>query len=303
MEDLTLLSALWTAGGILVAFQTAALTLRVNREIDVGEARRVTWLPLADWINILSIGATLLGVFVAQALSLASPTTARVALAYAALLLAAYPLALAGHYDMLRPSTARTWTYCTTQEACAVTLTVAAATALVVRAEVPVGFAAWLLPPLLVILITAWWHVILSRRQRSAVRRDIEAQLKASARLLDQLKEVEDGAAHALKRNIRALEQRYEELLAALVTADDSQASLLKALRAEKARVAQLLSEWRRDLVELHRVYAEARAAATVEGHEGANSDSNRNPEWNPRVAAAQVREFMDRAGDVNRRR
>ncbi len=71
VECLTLLAALWTAAGILVAFRAAAFTLRINREISVGEAKRITWLPLADWINVVSIAATLLGVFVAQALKLA----------------------------------------------------------------------------------------------------------------------------------------------------------------------------------------------------------------------------------------
>jgi hypothetical protein len=36
-----------------------ALTLRVNRELSVGERGDLTWLPVADFINMLSLSLKL----------------------------------------------------------------------------------------------------------------------------------------------------------------------------------------------------------------------------------------------------
>ena len=60
---------LWSVAGVLVGFQVAALTLRVNREIDVGSSGDRTWLPVADCVNLLSLSVTLIGVFVLPVLA------------------------------------------------------------------------------------------------------------------------------------------------------------------------------------------------------------------------------------------
>jgi hypothetical protein len=61
-------ATLWSAAGILVGFQVTALTLRVKREIDVGDRLDLTWLPPADLVNLISLATTLLGVIAAPAL-------------------------------------------------------------------------------------------------------------------------------------------------------------------------------------------------------------------------------------------
>ncbi len=197
---------------------------------------------------------------------------------------------------MLRPSTVRTWTYCPPQEAWAITLTATAATALTVRAELPAVFAASLVLPLLIILLAGWRDVIATRRQRAGRKRDIEAKRQASQRRIDDLDDLEDEAATALEQRIHELEQQYEQLLTARMTADESQARRCNPLRAEKARVAQLLSEWRADLVELRRVYAEARAAALAGSPDGTEGGMGAGLETNPRAAAVMARGVLDRA-------
>jgi hypothetical protein len=62
------LGALWTAGGVLAGLQITAFTLRITREIAVGREGDITWLPLADVLNLLSLLVTMLGVFIAAVL-------------------------------------------------------------------------------------------------------------------------------------------------------------------------------------------------------------------------------------------
>jgi hypothetical protein len=93
------LPALWSAAGFIVGFQVTAVTLRINREIAVGDRGVVTWLPPADLLNLVSLVVTLIGVFAAPALSVVSPDVAQLTSGFAVVLLAGYPLALAGHYE------------------------------------------------------------------------------------------------------------------------------------------------------------------------------------------------------------
>jgi hypothetical protein len=98
---------LWSAAGVIVGFQVTAFTLRINREIAMGDKKEVMWLPPADYVNLLSLMVTLFGVFVAPIMSLYGVSTAAAALGFAMTLLACYPFALAGHYKLFDPQNAR----------------------------------------------------------------------------------------------------------------------------------------------------------------------------------------------------
>ncbi|KOG82234.1 hypothetical protein ADK78_03155 [Kitasatospora aureofaciens] len=97
-------------------FQVTGFALRINREIDVSGKGDITWLPPADILNLLSIVITMLGVFIAPVLDIGSSTLPVKAFGLAVLLLAGYPFALAGHYDMFNSRTHRSWTYFPGQE-------------------------------------------------------------------------------------------------------------------------------------------------------------------------------------------
>jgi hypothetical protein len=127
---------LWSAAGVLAGFQVTAFTLRVNREITVGGMGDLTWLPVADLINVISLGSTLLGVFILPVLGLVTTSFAGKAFGLAAVLLAGYAITLVGHYEMFNPKTPRTFLYFPRQEQIAAAATVAAATAYIVLAAV-----------------------------------------------------------------------------------------------------------------------------------------------------------------------
>jgi len=110
------LGALWTAGGVLAGLQITAFTLRITREIAVGREGDITWLPLADALNLLSLLVTMLGVFIAPVLDIGGVALPAKAFGASVLLLTGYPFALAGHYDMYNFRTSRTMAYCPTQE-------------------------------------------------------------------------------------------------------------------------------------------------------------------------------------------
>jgi hypothetical protein len=103
------LPALWSAAGFIVGFQVTAVTLRINREIAVGDRGVVTWLPPADLLNLVSLVVTLIGVFAAPALSVVSPDVAQLTFGFAVVLLAGYALALAGHYEMFNSASVRSF--------------------------------------------------------------------------------------------------------------------------------------------------------------------------------------------------
>lgn len=57
---------------VILALQFAAFGWRITREIAVGDQRRKTWLPLFDYLNILSFAAV---VFVCVILPLLGVTS------------------------------------------------------------------------------------------------------------------------------------------------------------------------------------------------------------------------------------
>lgn len=113
---------LWSAAGVIVGFQVAAFTLRINREIAVGDKGDITWLPPADSVNLVSLTATLLGVFVAPIAGFYSVSTAAAVLGFAMILLVCYPFALAGHYELFNPRTSRSHARFPLQEKVAIVL-------------------------------------------------------------------------------------------------------------------------------------------------------------------------------------
>jgi hypothetical protein len=78
------LGTLWSAAGVIAGFQVAAFTWRITREVYMSDKGEPVWLPLADWLNLLSLAVTLLGVFVGTALDLVGPDGATLAFAWAA---------------------------------------------------------------------------------------------------------------------------------------------------------------------------------------------------------------------------
>ena len=108
---------LWSAAGVVAGFQIAAFTWRITREISMSDKGESTWLPLADALNLLSLAITLLGVFAAQALGLIDIAPARLLFGWAVVLLACWPLAVAGHYELFnRKPRRRPAPYATRQE-------------------------------------------------------------------------------------------------------------------------------------------------------------------------------------------
>jgi hypothetical protein len=130
------LAAIWSAAGVLAGLQTAAFTLRINREIAVSNRDDFTWLPLADLLNLLSLLVIALGVFISPVLTIGGAVFAKKAFGLAVLLLVGYAFALAGHYDMYNPRTPRSWKYCPRQEQVVLGLVLLAAIIYIVLAVV-----------------------------------------------------------------------------------------------------------------------------------------------------------------------
>ena len=77
-----------------------AFGFRIKREIEMRAIGATYWLPRADFVLLASLAIVLIGVFVLPVLG-AGAAFARYSLGWAFLLLAGYPFALAGHYDLL----------------------------------------------------------------------------------------------------------------------------------------------------------------------------------------------------------
>src|SRR5258706_176974 len=126
--------------GMLLALEFAAFGWRVNREIQVGDAKRRTWFPLPDIVNIVALLA-LTGLCVVLPLAEGQYLPAsRKMLAAAATLIACHPLTMAAHYGLFRQDRPRgkdgDFQYAPTEEIVSlmVSLALAVAAACVVRA-------------------------------------------------------------------------------------------------------------------------------------------------------------------------
>jgi hypothetical protein len=111
---------LWTAGGVLLGFQVTAFGWRISQEAQVADRGDISWIPPADYLNLLSMVITALSVFVMPALRMISLDSSTRLLGFAALLFVGHPFALAGHYELFNPRTKRSYDYFPRQEAVAI---------------------------------------------------------------------------------------------------------------------------------------------------------------------------------------
>jgi len=107
---------LWTAGGVLLGFQVTAFGWRIAQEAQVADQGKISWIPPADYLNLLSMVVTALSVFVLPALKLIPLDSVTRLLGFAALLFVGHPFALAGHYELYNPTTKRSYNYFPLQE-------------------------------------------------------------------------------------------------------------------------------------------------------------------------------------------
>jgi hypothetical protein len=110
------LTDIWTAAGVLLGFQVTSFAWRVDREVKVGEEGDLTWLPPADFLNLVSMMIVVGGVFTLPILGLVDLIIARILFGLALILFVGYPFALAGHYDMYNNKTPRSYNYWPMQE-------------------------------------------------------------------------------------------------------------------------------------------------------------------------------------------
>jgi len=119
------LADIWIAAGILMGFQIASFSWRVMREATVGDKQQPTWLPPADWVNLVSMLTLVIGVFIMPIVHSVDLNLVKHVFGLALILFAGYPFALAGHYDMYNHKTARGFEYFTLQEKLAIVVIVA----------------------------------------------------------------------------------------------------------------------------------------------------------------------------------
>jgi hypothetical protein len=84
----------------LIALQFAAFGWRVNREINLGDVGRATWIPIPDVLNIMSLFATVICLIV---LPIATDTylwLSRMVLGAGYVLIAFHPITMAAHYRL-----------------------------------------------------------------------------------------------------------------------------------------------------------------------------------------------------------
>jgi hypothetical protein len=96
------LKDIWTAAAVLMGFQLATVSWRLNREMDVQlRSGGPNWLPPADYLYLLSLLVTALGVFVLPILNWIPLPFAERLLGISVILFAGYPFALFAHYTFL----------------------------------------------------------------------------------------------------------------------------------------------------------------------------------------------------------
>ena len=83
----------------LIALQFVAFGWRINREITVGDQQRRTWLPMPDWLNLISLLAVVL-FCVALPLGSAWSANANAVLSAGYTLIAFHPISEAAQYRL-----------------------------------------------------------------------------------------------------------------------------------------------------------------------------------------------------------
>ena len=82
----------------LIALQFAALGWRVNREINLGDSGRATWIPIPDVLNIMSLLATGICLIVVPIATDSYFWLSRMVVGAGYVLIAFHPFTMAAHY-------------------------------------------------------------------------------------------------------------------------------------------------------------------------------------------------------------
>jgi hypothetical protein len=84
----------------LIALQFVAFGWRVNREINLRDADRGTWIPIPDVLNIMGLLATVICVIVVPITTDAYFWLSRIVLGAGYVLIAFHPFTMAAHYRL-----------------------------------------------------------------------------------------------------------------------------------------------------------------------------------------------------------
>ena len=128
------LSAFLSAGGILLGFQVTSLGWRITEEAKVARNGDITWLPPADYLNMLAMAITSSGIFVLPAIGIDNIEIIRFMFGLGAILYVGHSISLVGHYELFNHKTKRTFSYFPFQEIIAVSLTLIASVLYIVMA-------------------------------------------------------------------------------------------------------------------------------------------------------------------------
>lgn len=110
------LNQLWTGAGVLLGFQVTSFAWRIRQETQVSERGDISWIPPSDYLNLIAMLVTVLGVFVAPVLGLAGIATAQMWFGLGAILFVGHSFALAGHYELFNYKSMRSYQYFPFQE-------------------------------------------------------------------------------------------------------------------------------------------------------------------------------------------
>ncbi len=92
---------IWIAAAdISLGFQVTPFAARIKREIAVGQQRDINWLPHSDVLNLLSIVALTVGVFVLPVFGFGDQTSMTYSFGLAMMLFSDYSFGFAGKYAM-----------------------------------------------------------------------------------------------------------------------------------------------------------------------------------------------------------
>ncbi len=91
---------IWIAADMLLGFQVTSFAARIKREIAVGQQRDINWLPPSDILNLLSIVALTVGVFILPVFSFGDQPFMTYSFGLAMILFMDYSFGFAGHYAM-----------------------------------------------------------------------------------------------------------------------------------------------------------------------------------------------------------
>jgi hypothetical protein len=86
---------------ILIAMQIAALGWRINREIPLGDQGRRTWIPVSDFLNIISMMSVIYFCVIEPLNGGAKGEVYKIVLSLGFILMGMHPINLIGHYRFL----------------------------------------------------------------------------------------------------------------------------------------------------------------------------------------------------------